>query len=68
MTADGERIAPDVALIALVQDSGGMVPVTLLIPGATPMFCLTAMAMQALAKQTEYGGKPIVALRYQVER
>lgn len=63
----GDRIIPQVELVAFVQDGGGTTPATILIEGAAPLFALSAFAMKAIASQHPHlGGKPIVALRYDV--
>lgn len=60
-------IIPQVELVAFVQDGGGTTPATILIEGDTPVWSLTAMTMRAIASQHPHlGGKPIVALRYDV--
>ena len=64
---DHARIIPQVELVAFVLDVGGTTPATILIEGGTPMWKLTAMTMRAIASQHPHlGGKPIVALRYDV--
>lgn len=64
---DQARIIPQVELMAFVQDGGGTTPATILIEGGTPVWALTAMTMRAIASQHPHlGGKPIVAVRYDV--
>ena len=66
MTEPG-KIIPSVELLAFVQDGGGTTPATILIEGGTPVWAPTAMTMRAIASQHPHlGGKPIVALRYDV--
>jgi len=61
------KIIQSVELLAFVQDGGGITPATILIEGAAPLFSLSTSAMKAIASQHPHlGGKPIVALRYDV--
>ena len=60
---------PSVALIAFVKDPTGTTAATILVDGAAPLFSLTEIAMEAVASQHPHlGGKPIVALRYDMAR
>jgi hypothetical protein len=64
---DQARIIPQVELVAIVQDGGGTIPATILIEGVAPLWALSSFAMKAIALQHPHlGGKPIVALRYDV--
>ncbi len=58
---------PSVELTVVIQDGGATIPATILIDGATALCGLTATAMKAVSSQHPHlGGKPIVALRYDV--
>jgi len=59
--------AASVELVAMIQGRDGTTPVTILVDGASPVCGLASVAMLAVAAQHPHlGGKPIVALRYNI--